>query len=109
LEKPLNILVLCRNQQLLETLVRVIRDKSPWHPVVCDLDGADFSFLKAPEFDILLVGSGFSEVEEADMEVAFKKHFPKKHLVYHYGGGSGLLFSEIHHKLDESIPDQVRL
>jgi hypothetical protein len=109
LEKHLNILVLCRNQQLLDTLVRVIRDKSPWHPVVGDFDRANFSFLNTTEFDILLVGSGFSEEEECALASHLHQFFPEKHLVYHYGGGSGLLFSEIHHKLDESIPKQVGL
>jgi hypothetical protein len=89
--------------------VRVIRDKSPWHPVVCNFDSADFRFLETINFDILLIGSGYTEEEEKALEEVVQQQFPDKHLIYHYGGGSGLLFSEIHHKLNESLPEQVRL
>jgi len=77
--------------------------------MVGDFDGVNFSFLNTTDFHILLVGSGYSEEEECDLAAHLDQFFPDKHLVYHYGGGSGLLFSEIHHKLDESLPEQVIL
>ena len=47
------------------------------------------------DFSLVLLGSGIQEESEAELCAFFKKQNPNIVIVQHYGGGSGLLKSEI--------------
>jgi len=86
------ILVISKNQEILATIIRLIGKKPNWHA-----DGtADVqtALLKAEsgDYDLLLLGSGLTEHEEQQL---FLRCNQSTRYVKHYGGGSGLLYTEI--------------
>ena len=47
------------------------------------------------DFSLVLLGSGIQEESESNLCTFFNKQYPNIVIVQHYGGGSGLLKSEI--------------
>ena len=47
------------------------------------------------DFSLVLLGSGIQEQSEIDLCTFFRNQNPNISIVQHYGGGSGLLKSEI--------------
>lgn len=54
---------------------------------------------KSARFDLVLVGAGLEKHEESELLSVIKKLNPKIPIVFHYGGGSGLLFTELYEGL----------
>jgi hypothetical protein len=93
------ILVICRHEGILQTVVRLINNNPDWHAtgVVTD-DEALAAFNKAP-FKLVLLGSGIEKESEDKLCIAFKALNRQIIIVQHYGGGSGLLAAEIYQAL----------
>lgn len=98
--KKKEILVICCHPGILETLIRLI-EKSGELTVtgVTTADAALQRFSTRP-FDLVLMGAGLPPVVEKDLEQEFKKINAETPVVYHFGGGSGLLFAEIRQGLN---------
>lgn len=93
--KKINILYIGRHPEITETVVRLINSNTHWNGVgIMDDEEAKESFQKN-DFSIVLLGSGIPEESEMDLRAFFKKQNPNIIIVQHYGGGSGLLKSEI--------------
>jgi hypothetical protein len=107
LSEETRILLLCRHDELAKTLLRVITDKSPWTVAEFDYHSASIDQLAQQNFDILLVGSGFSEEEESRLDHYIRTERPNVHIIFHYGGGSGILYSEVLHALDQSKSQEL--
>ncbi|WP_241258581.1 hypothetical protein [Flavobacterium sp. Sr18] len=92
-----NILYIGRHPEILETVIRLINANEIWNGVgVMNDEEAKEIFLKK-DFSIVLLGSGIHEESEAELCSFFKNKNPNPNIsiVQHYGGGSGLLKSEI--------------
>ena len=95
-QEPLNIIVCCANNEILEVLLRVIRNKSAWQAYGSgSLNEIKCLLEKNSHFNLALIGSGFSLAEENELVNILNQYLPEDKILFHYGGGSGLLFNEV--------------
>ncbi|MGD1844123.1 MAG: hypothetical protein ACFB10_01880 [Salibacteraceae bacterium] len=89
------ILAVCAHDEIRSVLLRLLSKRENTIALVA-ADGAEMrALLEAHPVEVLLMGSGFSETEEAAMKQFVAQHHPKVSWMAHYRGGSGLLESEI--------------
>ena len=97
--KKLEFLVLGKNQPILEILLRLVNTNEDWNAIgVNDEKLAQDHFLKN-KFDFALLSSGIEDQSEKDFTSFCLKQQPEVEVIEHFGGGSGLLKSEILHRL----------
>lgn len=98
--KKIEILAVCGHDGILQTIQRLINNNEQWN-ATCAANAVQASALLAQsQYDLLLIGSALAEEEEQQLEqMAANKNIP---VIKHYGGGSGLLFGEIHEALRNS-------
>jgi hypothetical protein len=90
-----NILYIGRHAEILAIVVRLINSNENWNGVGVMNDEEAKEIFCQKEFSLVLLGSGIQEESEAELCAFFKKQNPNISIVQHYGGGSGLLKSEI--------------
>jgi hypothetical protein len=91
----INILYVGLHKEITATVVRLLNANENWNGIgVCDVHQARQSFAKIP-FSLVLLGSGLDEECETELCSFFRKENSNIKIVQHYGGGSGLLKSEI--------------
>jgi DNA-binding NtrC family response regulator len=91
----LNILVIGRNPQIMETVLRLIKSQPGWDASGALTDEEALEKFKANEFQLVLFGGGVEAISESGLTQAFKKINQHIKIIRHYGGGGGLLFNEI--------------
>ncbi|KGO85247.1 hypothetical protein Q765_17290 [Flavobacterium rivuli WB 3.3-2 = DSM 21788] len=90
-----NILYIGRNAEITTVVVRLLNNNEDWFGMGTTLDNeAQKLFMQHP-FDIVLLGNGITKDEDLQLRAFFTKQNPAIKIVQHYGGGSGLLKSEI--------------
>lgn len=95
----IEILIVGTNKPIMETIARLIDKEGVWKATI------SLSFKNACEiclnkdFKLALLGAGLTDEEELQLKAYIKKVKPSLPIVKHYGGGSGLLFAEIHQAL----------
>ncbi|MCF2487836.1 response regulator receiver protein [Dyadobacter sp. CY347] len=95
----INILVLADHAEILETMIRLINKNDQWQGTgVSTLEEARLAF-KINTFDLVLLGVGVNDETESPILRLCDSVAPKTVCMRHYGGGSGLLYSEIKHAL----------
>lgn len=98
--KTINILYIGRHFEILETVIRLINTNENWNGLgVMNYEEAKEIFLKK-DFSLVLLGCGIQEESEAELCAFFINENPNISIVQHYGGGNGLLKSEILLALD---------
>ena len=93
--ETINILYIGRHLEILATVVRLINSNENWNGVGVMNDDEAKEIFCQKEFSLVLLGSGIQEESEAELCAFFKNKNPNISIVQHYGGGSGLLKSEI--------------
>ncbi|WP_182922388.1 hypothetical protein [Pedobacter planticolens] len=98
----IQILIIGTNKPIMETIARLIDRDGIWQATIAfSIDDAfDVCLLK--DFKIVLIGAGIDEDEELKLKAHLVKSKPNLPIVKHYGGGSGLLFAEIHQALNSN-------
>lgn len=93
--KKLKFLIIGKNQQILETLIRLINANEEWHGVGFsdEIEAKDYFSKNSP--DMVLLSSGIDEVTEEALRTFFASQKPEVVIIQHYGGGGGLLKCEI--------------
>jgi len=94
------ILVICRHQGILETVVRLINNNPDWHATGAATDEEAIAAFMALSFTLVLLGSGIEQESENKIRAEFVARDPSVIIVQHYGGGSGLLAAEIYQALN---------
>ena len=90
-----NILYIGRYAEITTVVVRLLNNNEDWFGMGTTLDAeAQELFIQHP-FDIVLLGNGIIKDEDLQLRAFFTNHNPAIKIVQHYGGGSGLLKSEI--------------
>ena len=93
--ETINILYVGRHLEILATVIRLINANENWNGVgVMNDEEAKDIFLRK-DFSLVLLGSGIQEESETNLCTFFNKLNPNIIIIQHYGGGSGLLKSEI--------------
>jgi hypothetical protein len=93
--KKKHILYIGRHLEIADIVVRFINANKDWIGVGVIDDKEAFAIFPKKEFSIVLLGSGITMEEEDDLCSFFRNQNPKIIIIQHYGGGSGLLKSEI--------------
>jgi DNA-binding NtrC family response regulator len=94
-----NILVLADHPEILETIIRLINKNESWNGIgVNSYENAAAAF-ELGKFDLVLLGVGVDDAVERQVRELCKSIDQRIVCMRHYGGGSGLLHSEICHAL----------
>ena len=93
--ETINILYIGRHLEILATVVRLINYNENWNGVGVTSDEEAKDFFLKKDFSLVLLGSGIQQESETELCAFFKNQNPNIVIVQHYGGGSGLLKSEI--------------
>lgn len=97
----LNILVVSTNNDITTVLMRLIDQQKGWNAYsVVHLSQIE-EMVKTQSIKIVLLCSGYSKKAETQLITSFEKKHPNVAVIKHYGGGSGLLYNEISHALNE--------
>ncbi|WP_316794330.1 hypothetical protein [Pedobacter frigoris] len=99
--KQVEIMVVCCQEEILKTIVRLINNNPTMNATAVSTLEQAITVFKSASFDLVLVGAGLESAEETELVESIKKTSPKTPVVLHYGGGSGLLFTEIHQGLSK--------
>jgi len=93
--EKIQILVICRHAEILQTIVRLVNNNPEWEATGCHSDVEALDVFKIIPFSLVLLGSGIDPVSENLLRQSFILLNPNIKVVQHYGGGSGLLTAEI--------------
>jgi len=93
------ILVVCRHEGILQTIVRLINNNPDWHAIGAVTDDEAITAFDAQAFKLVLLGSGIKKESDEKLRSYFTSKQPGIVIVQHYGGGSGLLSAEIYEAL----------
>jgi hypothetical protein len=95
----INILVIAGHPEILETIIRLINQNEEWNGIGAGSLEEAVASLELNKFDLVLLGVGVdAQTEERILNLCNVKH-PAIPCHRHYGGGSGLLYSEIRYAL----------
>jgi hypothetical protein len=93
--KKVNILYIGRHQEILDTVVRLLNKNEQWQGFGALTDEQAESIFLQNEMDIILLGPGIEPDSENNLCSLFKTQQPDIIILQHFGGGSGLLATEI--------------
>lgn len=94
--KTLNFLVIGKNQEILETLKRIIENNEGWEAEVQSDENICYNYIKENHVDIVLLSSGLEEEFENEIKIFCQNLDKEVKVIDHYGGGSGLLKNEVY-------------
>ena len=98
--EKVKILIIGTNKPIMQTIARLIDRDGLWQATIAfSFEGA-LAVCLQQDFKVVLIGGGIVEEQELELKNYLVKHKPELPLVKHYGGGSGLLFAEIHQALN---------
>lgn len=93
-KEKMNILVIGRHPQVMETVLRLINSQPDWKAEGAITDQEAVEKFNS-NFNLVLIGGGVAESSKKKLKTAFEKINPQIKMIRHYGGGGGLLFNEI--------------
>ena|ERR1700754_776289 len=105
--KAIRILYAGKNREILDTVVRLINGHEDWMGNGVESIAEAKECLEQSDVDIVLLGCGIEEAEEAAFRNYMAEGFPIVRIIQYYGGGSGLLSNEILEALHASESSQA--
>ncbi|WP_264538035.1 hypothetical protein [Flavobacterium sp. N1736] len=97
--KLLEFLILGKNEAILPILLRLVNANENWNGVSFSDEKIAQEYFLNNKIDIVLLSSGIEDHIEKEFTSFCLKHHPDVEVIEHFGGGSGLLQSEILHRL----------
>ncbi|MBE9600868.1 hypothetical protein [Pedobacter sp. MC2016-24] len=91
----LTVLYIGRNPDITKTMFRLLNARSEWSGIVTSSDAEALAICKNQSIDLVLLGNGIDAAEEQILRAGLIEIRPALKIIQHYGGGSGLLYSEI--------------
>jgi len=95
MSQKVNILYIGRHAEITTVVKRLLNNNEDWLGICTTTDAEAKELFLQHEFDIVLLGNGITKDEDHQLREYFTSHNPAIKIVQHYGGGSGLLKSEI--------------
>jgi DNA-binding NarL/FixJ family response regulator len=92
---PLQILLLSKQPQILQTLLGVVNKNENWQAHGCSCPNDAVKLCASLQPQLVILGNGLTPKEETEFTMAVKSNQPNTKIIQHYGGGSGLLLTEI--------------
>ncbi len=99
--RKIEMLVIGRHPQIMETVFRLINQNENWNAVGALTDEDAVEKFQQHTFQLVLLGVGIEEASERKLRSLFTFQDPGISIIQHYGGGSGLLSNEIMEALDK--------
>jgi PleD family two-component response regulator len=93
----IEILIVGTNQPIMETIERLINKEGIWKATIALSEDKALANFAKKDFKLVLLCAGLAE--ELSLKEKLVKLKPNIPVVKHYGGGSGLLYAEIHQAL----------
>lgn len=93
--KQLTILYIGRNQEITDTMNRLLNAREEWKGITTCLDEEAVVIVRDTPIDLVLLGNGISAAAEEKLKADLIRIRPALKIIQHYGGGSGLLYGEI--------------
>lgn len=97
--KTLQFLLLGKNEAILAILLRLVNADENWKGVAFDDEREAQEYFLNNKIDIVLLSSAIEDHIEKEFTSFCLKNQPDVEVIEHFGGGSGLLKSEILHRL----------
>ncbi|MEN2398821.1 hypothetical protein GKZ90_0003500 [Flavobacterium sp. MC2016-06] len=97
--KIFEFLILGKNEPILAILTRLVNAYENWNAVSFNDEKTAQEYFLKNKIDIVLLSSGIENDVEKDFTSFCLKEQPDVEVIEHFGGGSGLLKSEIEHRL----------
>ncbi|KQT16735.1 hypothetical protein ASG31_10140 [Chryseobacterium sp. Leaf404] len=94
--ESLQFLVIGKNQEILDTLKRIIENNEGWKAEIESDENICYDYIKEKQVDIVLLSSGLDEEFESEMKTFCQNLDKDVKVIDHYGGGSGLLKNEVY-------------
>ena len=94
--ESLQFLVVGKNQEILDTLKRIIENNEGWKAEIKSDEKMSYDYLNENQLDIVLLSSGLDEQFENEIKVFCENLDRDVKVIDHYGGGSGLLKNEVY-------------
>jgi hypothetical protein len=91
----IEILVIGRNPEIVQTVVRLINNNPAWNASHALADDDAIWLFESQAFNLVLLGGGIEPESDTLLRNAFTARNPNITIIQHYGGGSGLLATEI--------------
>ena len=95
------ILIIGRDESILQTVVRLVNNDPEWVGTGAATDEDAIEKFHHHHFDVVLLTNGIGDEEEKKLRKIFTHQDADIVIIQHYGGGSGLLQSEIREALDK--------
>ena len=103
MSQKINILYIGRHPEITTTVIRLINNNPEWNGFGTMHDTEAMQLFTQNNCTIVLLGNGINPGEESQLRQFFTMQNPSIKIVQHYGGGSGLLTSEILMALNNNI------
>jgi hypothetical protein len=97
--KTFEFLLLGKNEAILTILLRLVNANENWNAVSFNDETEAQEYFLNNKIDIVLLSSGIEDHIEKEFTSFCIKNQPEVEVIEHFGGGSGLLKSEILHRL----------
>ncbi len=94
--KTLHFLVIGKNQEILDTLKRIIENNEGWKAEIQSDEDFCYQYIKDNTVDIVLLSSGLDDHFEKAIKEFCNGLDKEVKVIDHYGGGSGLLKNEVY-------------
>lgn len=91
----LTILYIGRDVGITETMFRLLNARPEWKGITTCSDAEALAICKNQTLHLVLLGNGIEAEEEQILRAGLIAIRPALKIIQHYGGGSGLLYSEI--------------
>lgn len=99
--KGLRFLVIGKNEEILQTLKRVIENNEGWMAEISSNEAFGYKYIEEHNPDILLLSAGLEQTFESSVKEYIRKTGKPIKVIEHYGGGSGLLKNEVYQLFPE--------
>jgi hypothetical protein len=96
----IQILVTGRNEPIVQTVERLINNNPQWNALCAYTDEDTITAFETQPVDLVLLCGGISAESDTLLRRAFATRNPRVTIIQHYGGGSGLLSTEINMALE---------
>lgn len=97
--KQLQFLLLGKNEAILAILLRLVNADENWNGVAFNNEKEAQKYFQNNKIDIVLLSSAIEDHVEKEFTSFCLKNQPDVEVIEHFGGGSGLLKSEILYRL----------
>ncbi len=91
----LQILVIGKQEEILQTVVRLIDNNINWKATGTTQDETAIELFHQHHYDLVLLGGGLTVESELKLRKIFMLQNSDIKIIQHWGGGSGLLANEI--------------